>query len=286
MTEKQAANTWDERRRKLVFSTVAKGLSPADQAHFEYVCIDSGLDPLRKEIYAVSRGGRMSIQTGVDGYLKLANSTKELEGMEVIYYDADGDSHEAWLWNKPPAACLVKVYRKNCSRPFTASCRFEAYTQRNNMWQKYPETMLAKATTTLALRRGFADVISGVDSAYEMDQAGMADIELLERELPSGDSTAKPPAAKAKDSKPKAKPYVSQNDAAGDDWKQFKVECAERNVQPYTVEALIKIMATRGGPDAASKLLSAKTAEDIEELNGKYLPAEKKEVVTGNPKDW
>ena len=171
MTESQA---WTDRQKKLVFNTVAPGLSPADQALFEAVCLSSGLDPLRKEVYAVVRGGKMSIQTGIDGYLKLANQTKELNGMEVLFFDESGAESEVWVKKTPPAACLVRVYRKGATYPFTASCRFDAYSQNNNMWKKFPETMLAKATTTLALRRGFADVISGIASADELDQAGLA----------------------------------------------------------------------------------------------------------------
>lgn len=183
---------WTDQQRKLIFSTVATGLSAADQAMFEAVCRSSGLDPLRKEIYAVSRGGRMSIQTGIDGYLKLANSTQQLDGMDVLYYDTDGIESEVWLRKEPPTACLVRVYRKGCAHPFAASCRFDAYSQRNQMWQKFPETMLAKCTTTLALRRAFADVISGIASADEMDQADMADAAALSQGTPLSESEPAP----------------------------------------------------------------------------------------------
>lgn len=178
------AASWSDQTKKLVFNTVAKGLSPADQALFEAVCLSSGLDPLRKEVYAVSRGGRMSIQTGIDGYLKLANSTRELDGMEVLFYDNEGNESEVWLRPQPPTACLVRVYRKNCQFPFTASCRFDAYSQKNQMWRQFPETMLAKCATTLALRRAFADVISGIASADEMDQSGLAVPEALTQGTP------------------------------------------------------------------------------------------------------
>ncbi|MBP47182.1 MAG: hypothetical protein CMH53_04520 [Myxococcales bacterium] len=177
-------DSWSDKQKKLVFNTVAIGLSPADQALFEAVCLSSGLDPLRKEVYAVVRGGKMSIQTGIDGYLKLANQTKELNGMEVLFFDENGSESEVWVKKTPPAACLVRVYRKGAAYPFTASCRFEAYSQNNNMWRKFPETMLAKATTTLALRRGFADVISGIASSDELSQAGLAAPELLTQGTP------------------------------------------------------------------------------------------------------
>lgn len=189
---------WTADQKKLVFNTVAKGLSAADQALFEAVCTSSGLDPLRKEVYAVVRGGKMSIQTGIDGYLKLANQTKELNGMEVLFYDEDGNESEVWIKKTPPAACLVRVYRKGADYPFTASCRYDAYKQGGQMWQKFPETMLAKATTTLALRRGFADVIAGIASADEMDQAGLAAPEALTQgtpvAAPARSGRPKPPA--------------------------------------------------------------------------------------------
>ena len=180
----ETPTAWTADQKKLVFNTVAQGLSAADQALFEAVCLSSGLDPLRKEVYAVVRGNKMSIQTGIDGYLKLANQTKELNGMEVLFYDEAGNESEVWLKKTPPTACLVRVYRKGADYPFTASCRFDAYKQGGQMWQKFPETMLAKATTTLALRRGFSDVISGIASADEMDQAGMAAPEALTQGTP------------------------------------------------------------------------------------------------------
>lgn len=188
---------WDDRTRRIVFATVAKGLSPADQAHFEQVCTSTGLDPLRKEIYAVARGGKMSIQTGIDGYLALANRTRELDGMRVLFYDEDGVESRVWLKRTPPVACLVEVFRKGCAHSFEASCRFEAYSQANSMWKTFGETMLAKCATTLALRRAFADVISGIGSADEMDQVEMAVPELLTQGTPAAQQQAPEPQQQA-----------------------------------------------------------------------------------------
>ena len=176
---------WSAETKKLVFATVANNCETAAQrALFEAVCVSSGLDPLRREVYPVVRKGRLSIQTGIDGYLKLANRTRELDGIEVLFYGPDGVGTEVWLDAEPPVACLVRVYRKGCSRPFAASCRFDAYSQRNEMWRNFGETMLAKCTTTLALRRAFADVIGGIASADELDQAEIAAPELVGQGLP------------------------------------------------------------------------------------------------------
>ena len=181
---------WNEDKRKLVFKKKFPGLSDSDQALFESVATSKGLDPLSNEIYAVIRGDKMTIQTGIDGFLKLANQTKELDGIDILYFGPDGNGSEVWLDNKkPPTACIAKVYRKGCSRPFTASCRFESYKQTSPIWKNYPEVMIAKCATTLALRRGFADCLSGIASADELDAAGLAHEDAVHQGLPPSEHT-------------------------------------------------------------------------------------------------
>ena len=284
---------WTDQQKKLVFATVAKGLSPADQAHFEAVCISSGLDPLRKEIYAVSRGGTLSIQTGIDGYLKLANATRELNGMEVLFYDNAGQATEVWLSPKPPVACLVRVYRKGADYPFTASCRFEAYRQGGPMWQKFPETMLAKATTTLALRRGFSDVIAGIASADEMDQAGLAAAEALGQGTPEAAPGA---AAELPTSAPKRKPQPQQKpqpqapaaEAAAEQLAKatggtvveppasptaddLKAVGLELGLTTHAIEGILGLI--QGDIVKGIATMQAKSQAEITKLNQKFAPA-------------
>ena len=287
---------WTDEQKKLVFNTVAKDLGRADQALFEAVCLSSGLDPLRKEVYAVVRGGKMSIQTGIDGYLKLANQTKELNGMEVLFYDADGNESEVWVKKTPPAACLVRVYRKGADYPFTASCRFDAYSQSNPMWKKFPETMLAKATTTLALRRGFADVIAGIASADEMDQAGLAAPEALTQGTPAapkapapGTKAAKPPAT-AKKAPAVEAVKESDPDAAAESLaaatKGTVVEASEapktptqedlmavgmeRGLTTFAIDGILSLI--KGNFENGITTIQEKTDEQIAALNKRFAP--------------
>ncbi len=269
MTEQ---NKWSDQTKKLVFNTVAKGLSAADQALFEAVCLSSGLDPLRKEIYAVVRGGKMAIQTGIDGYLKLANQTKELNGMEVLFYDEDGNPSEFWLKKTPPIACLVRVYRKGADYPFTASCRFDAYSQNNQMWKKFPETMLAKATTTLALRRGFADVIAGIASADEMDQAGLADPGALAQGTPALAPKASPEVAPTPAAAPTPAPAAASDGTSEVTEESFREAALAKDVHTVAIDALVNIVNSKLGGDWSKGLatLAKKTAT---ELNAQYGPA-------------
>lgn len=278
-------NAWSEDQKKLIFNTVAKGLGKADQALFEAVCISSGLDPLRKEIYAVVRGGKMAVQTGIDGYLKLANQTKELNGMEVLFYDEEGNESEVWLKKTPPTACLVRVYRKGAQFPFTASCRFDAYSQSNQMWKKFPETMLAKATTTLALRRGFADVISGIASADEMDQAGLAVPEALTQGTPvaAAVTSAKKEVTKKAAPAPVAADVAAENLAKslGGEVVQDEVDLSpteedlkavglELGLTTHAIEGILKIV--KGDFSKGISTMQAKSAAEIEKLNAKFAP--------------
>ncbi len=172
---------WDERTKKIIAATVAKDLNPngPDMAHFEHLCISKGLDPLAKEVWCVMRGGKPTFMLSIDGFLKLANSTGQLDGIEIEFFDGDGNGSEVWLSNSAPAACVARAYRKGCSRPFSASCRHAAYAQNSPLWKKLPEVMLSKVATTLALRRGFSDVLAGLHSPEEMDQSGMVPAEAL-----------------------------------------------------------------------------------------------------------
>lgn len=299
--------SWTDDQKRLIFNTVAKDLEKPDQALFEAVCLSSGLDPLRKEIYAVVRGGKMAVQTGIDGYLKLANQTKELNGMEVLFFDEDGNESEVWLKKTPPTACLVRVYRKGAQFPFTASCRFDAYSQSNHMWRKFPETMLAKATTTLALRRGFADVISGIASSDELAQAGLAADEALLQGTPApkpGTPTKRPatakkaPAAEAvkefKGSSPKAKAApdtaeaAAKSLAAGTAGAVVEVPVEEKPSTPgqndltavglelgFTSHAIDGILGLiKGDFVKGIATMKSKNSAEIEKLNSKFAPAE------------
>ena len=181
MSSTPQSSRWDDHTKKIIQHTVAKGLSPADFAHFEHLCLSKGLDPLAREVYAITRGGKTSIQVSIDGFMAMANRTGLLDGMEVIYYDGEGNGSEVWLSKDAPVACLVRVWRKGCTHPFSASVRMDSYRQNSPLWRNMAEVLLSKCGVTLARRRGFADIMSGLYSAEEMDQAGLAVPELMEQ---------------------------------------------------------------------------------------------------------
>ncbi len=177
----------------------------------------------------------------IDGFLKLVNSTGQLDGIDIEFFDADGKGSEVWVSPKPPAACVARAYRKHCSRPFSASCRFDAYAQNSPLWKKLPEVMLSKVATTLALRRGFSDVLAGLHSPEEMDQSGMVPPEALTPSAPIAPApVAAPPAEKPRKKMAPAEPIHEVIDRPTDDLHHGGVTEVQKKVAARAVAVMEK----------------------------------------------
>ena len=134
----------------------------------------SGLDPFRREIYMITRKGKPTIQTGIDGFYKIADrATRSAGGTwgipETLWCGPDGQWRDVWLERTPPAAAKVTVER-NGSR-FTTVATSAEYNAGSPMWQKMPARMIAKCAEALAIRRAFPDDLSGLYTSEEMAQA-------------------------------------------------------------------------------------------------------------------
>lgn len=149
-------------------------LSDAEFSMFIEVCKRSKLDPFRKQIYAIARGGKMTIQTSIDGFRVIAQRTGEYEGQApAMWCGEDGKWTDSWVSARPPAGCRVGVYRKGHREPLVAFARFASYAQ-ENLWRKMPEVMIAKCAEALALRKAFPEDLSGLYTNDEMAQADSA----------------------------------------------------------------------------------------------------------------
>ena len=146
-------------------NTVASVLAPdlnADELRlFAMVASRSGLDPFAKQIYAVKRKGRVTFQTGIDGYRSIAARTGLYDGQDEPEFGpvcGCGDNRPAGH----PEYAVVRVYRKGVSRPIAARADWHEYKpdagdagRGDAMWTRMPRVMLAKVAEALALRKAF-----------------------------------------------------------------------------------------------------------------------------------
>lgn len=185
---------WTPEQTQLIATTIAPGCSQDELRLFAYACQRTGLDPFSKQIYAIKRGGRMTVQAGIDGLRSIAERTGQLDGSETFWCGEDGEWQDVWLAKTPPAAAKTIIYRKGASRPFVGVARFADYAGQG-LWSKMGAAMIAKCSEALALRKAFPADLSGVYSTDEMQQAESEPVEAVTvtsepapAALPAGDA--------------------------------------------------------------------------------------------------
>ena len=180
---------WTPEQTQLISSTIAPGCTGDELRLFAYACQRTGLDPFSKQIYAIKRGGKMTIQAGIDGLRSIAERTGQLDGSETYWCGEDGQWADVWLGSKPPAAAKTIIHRKGSGHPFVGVARFADYNAGQGLWSKMPAAMIAKCSEALALRKAFPADLSGVYSTDEMQQAEVEPVTVTTAPaLPAGDA--------------------------------------------------------------------------------------------------
>lgn len=151
-------------------------LSDAEMQLFAMVAYQTGLDPFTKQIYAIKRAGKVTHQTGIDGYRSVAErKTGEYAGSDEATYEpcecgAKPDGH--------PSVARVVVHRILPSGHVvdqTGVARWHELVPpsgQDQMWLKMPFNQLAKCAEANGLRKAFPRVLGGVYIEEEMQQAG------------------------------------------------------------------------------------------------------------------
>jgi phage recombination protein Bet len=232
--------TWTDEQKRLISTTIAPGCSPDELRLFAYHCQRTGLDPFSKQIYAIKRGGRMTIQAGIDGLRAIAERTGQLDGCQRFWCGDDGDWKEVWLSDKLPAAAKCVIHRKGCRHPFVGVALFRDYNGGSGLWTKMPSVMLGKVAEAQALRSGFPADLSGLYSSEEMDQADAKPIDVTITAAPAPVRQLASPAAAAQ---PAAIAVVEE-----------PAPQAPAAVEPAAVEPPAPAAAVAQPPSAADKL--------------------------------
>lgn len=140
-------------------NTVAPGLTDPEFLLFAEMCRATGLNPATKEIWAIKAGGRLQLMTGINGFLKIANSHPQFDGMEVEFERDDKGQL---------VAATAKVYRKDRRFPSIATAYMAEYGKQTPIWKQMPSIMLSKCAKSLAIREAFINELGGLYTAEEM----------------------------------------------------------------------------------------------------------------------
>jgi phage recombination protein Bet len=152
----------------LIKTQIAKDCNNDELKLFLYQCTRTGLDPLTRQIYAIKRAGRMTIQTSIDGFRVIAERSGSYAGQdEPIWIDDEKGM---------PIKCTVTVYRFSPNgQRYAAGVGVayfkEYYPTPMNLQKTMPHTMISKVAEALALRKAFPQDLSGLYTTDEMQQA-------------------------------------------------------------------------------------------------------------------
>jgi len=163
MSDTKLIPTNEEEEMRLIQNRFGSDLNKAELAHFLMTAKQTGLNPLRNQIYAIKRGGKMGIQVGIDGFRAIAARSGLHVGTdtEAIY------EHEKLIAVK----CTVLKFMHGQDRKFVATATMKEYNANGPMWKKMPLAMLSKCAEAKALRQAFPEDLSGLYGEEEMHQA-------------------------------------------------------------------------------------------------------------------
>jgi len=181
--EEQALASPDwEKQVSLVKELIAKNCSPEEGALLIHMAKNYGLNPLRKEIWAVKYMNKPAlIFVGRDGLLSIAHRMKNTKGEPVFgsmqttveIEVPDPNSKIKYMGSsgaiKKPVSATCTIWRTDYDKPFTSTVYFDEYDRKMALWKEKPKAMLMKVAESTCLRRAFN--ISGLYTQEEMPYA-------------------------------------------------------------------------------------------------------------------
>lgn len=225
--QQQAMEVWDESKLDLIQKQLAPDLSPPEFRLFVEVCQASGLNPVTREIYAIKRGGRVTYQTGIDGYRKLARASGRYAGSKTFWCGDDGQWRDVWLPKEPPAAAKVIIFTPDGE--FEHVALFREYVQKGKdgqpagMWATMAANQLAKCAEAGALRKACPAEFKGI---YVEDELHQADNPRTSLEQPGPQHTTQKGRGAGRDALRESKPAAREpwmddlNTQAKEGWNQ------------------------------------------------------------------
>lgn len=140
-------------------SSMGNKLPAKHQTQFLEIAQAFGLNPFKRELYAVGYGDNWNIITGYEVYLKRAERIGKLDGWKCEVFNVEDH-------NKMYAT--VTIYRKDWNMPFEHTVYFSEVCQKtkdgrlNSVWGKMPSFMCKKVAIAQGFRLCFPDEFGGM----------------------------------------------------------------------------------------------------------------------------
>ena len=216
--------------------TMNKGLTEQQTKQFLAVAGTFGLNPWKREVYAVTFKNRdgsteMSIVTGYETYIKRAELNPNYDGFDIEFKGSfkkgkvtkqgrNGTWQVDGIVPDGDVSCICTVYRKDRAHPTREEVFFDEYDQGNSMWQSKPRTMLKKVAIVSAFRKAFPLDFGGMPYASEelpdemngrndLNSKGYQEVVVEQNAVPATDHTLEPPKEKYDHKDPKASLLVA-----------------------------------------------------------------------------
>jgi len=164
--------------------------TPAEQvAVFAAICKERGLSAFSKEIYLVGYGGKYTPIVGINGLRKVADRTGKLGGVSDAMFDLQPNgtykTAAQFARGEKPVTCTITVVKivSGMKCEFTATVRNDEFNTNSGKWNAMPFQMLMKVAEAHALRKGFSDVLGGLNAEEEMGAITGEVVQVVE-ELP------------------------------------------------------------------------------------------------------
>ena len=157
-----------------VKDTICKGFSDAHFKLFVYQCQRLRLDPMCQQIYAIPRGGNLTIQVSINGLRAIAHRTGNFHSrIGPLYCGLEPEEGWSDVWKRAgdPYASKVTIKRKDGGE-FSAVALHREYAPapKKGLWITMGCVMLGKCAESQALRAAFSEELGSLYSPAEFGE--------------------------------------------------------------------------------------------------------------------
>jgi phage recombination protein Bet len=152
-----------------------KEMTDSEIFMFMSLCKFQKLNPFLNEAYAIKFGDECQLVVGKEAYMKRAESSEKLDGMEAgLILERDEKLIEVegsfLMPNDKLLGAWAVVHRSDRKYPIIVKVSFREYDKGQSIWKTKPATMIRKVAIVQALREAFPENLGGMYTEDELPE--------------------------------------------------------------------------------------------------------------------